>query len=150
MYQPWLVSHPNGRSDKDSLFGGPGEMLSRSHALTPRDVLWCHYSAGIFCKRAAGEGAMTLNDWLGRGYFLAVDEGRYRPQKLTRFNVRLAHLVTQTIFFVGLSDDRCTKGASLKRDATPRTNSSFQSAYASGNRPITFRKWNCIMNYRPN
>lgn len=38
MYQPWLVSHPNGRSDKDSLFGGPGEMLSRSHALTPRDV----------------------------------------------------------------------------------------------------------------
>lgn len=38
MYQPWLVSHPNGRSDNDSLFGGPGEMLSRSHALTPWDV----------------------------------------------------------------------------------------------------------------
>lgn len=38
MYQPWLVSHLNGRSDKDSLSGGPGEMLSRSHALTPRDV----------------------------------------------------------------------------------------------------------------
>lgn len=38
MYQPWLVSHLNGRSDKGSLSGGPGEMLSRSHALTPRDV----------------------------------------------------------------------------------------------------------------
>lgn len=38
MHQPWLVSHPNGRSDKNSLFGGPGKMLSRSHALTPRDA----------------------------------------------------------------------------------------------------------------
>lgn len=38
MYQPWLVSHLNGRSDKGSLSGGPGKMLSRSHALTPRDV----------------------------------------------------------------------------------------------------------------
>ena len=35
MHRPWPVSHPNGRSDKGSLSGGPEEIISRSHALTP-------------------------------------------------------------------------------------------------------------------
>jgi len=38
MYQPWLVSRPNGWSDKGVLSGGLGEMLSRSHALTLRNM----------------------------------------------------------------------------------------------------------------
>lgn len=36
MHRPVPVSHPNGRSDKGSLSGGPEEIISRSHALTPR------------------------------------------------------------------------------------------------------------------
>lgn len=38
MYQLWLVSRPNGWSDKGVLSGGLGEMLSRPHALTLRNM----------------------------------------------------------------------------------------------------------------
>jgi len=66
MYQPWLVSHPNGRSDKSSLFGGPGEMLSRSHALTPRDVYHDVIIAPEYFVNALPKAVRQPEDWLGR------------------------------------------------------------------------------------
>jgi len=88
MYQPWLVSHPNGRSDKSTLFSGPGEMLSRSHALTSRDVYHDVIIAPeYFVNALPKEQPWRLARESGWEILPGWGERRYQPQKLTRFNV---------------------------------------------------------------
>lgn len=109
MYQPWLVSHPNGWSDKGSLFGGPGEMLSRSHALTPRDVYRDVIIAPEYFVNALpkAERRRRSDENPAERYFL-VDEGHAinrRNWLVSMSALRLALFTTR--FFIG--DDRCRK-----------------------------------------
>lgn len=129
MHQPWLVSHPNGWSDKGSLFGGPGEMLSRSHALTPRDVyrdviIAPEYFVNALPKaeRQPWRLAWTRirprdTSWLTRDTLSTAEIDSFR---------RLALLMTQTIF---VGDDRCKKARHSNGTYTSNVHLSFRNAY---------------------
>lgn len=118
MYQPWLVSHLNGRSDKGSLSGGPGEMLSRSHALTPRDVyrdviIEPKYFVNALPRwNEAATLTTGANESPAERHFL-VDEGHAIGRRNWLISMFGSLALRPKRLFVGPRDDRSREDASF-------------------------------------